>query len=142
MSDILILGTDPVSDAGKEFFLHVTDWWIQVTDVLDNVMEGEAPLDEWFVRECMFCPRTPWLNEEEAIFLSSLLKNKIEEGSMERGLEKYFREDALMMEYFDGDEDALQDSMQERMGQIRQFAKFLSECGGCRVKWHGMDDDE
>jgi len=139
MADILIVGKRPGSEEGKEYFLHSTDWWLEILEVITSLFGSVAPIGDWFVRELMLAPLSPHMNAEESRRLSALLKTALEDGSAEASLEKYYRESPLMVDYFEGDEELLESNKEHRIDQIREFAKFLEACGGCEAKWHGAD---
>ncbi len=140
MSDLLIVGKAPKSEVGKEFFLYHLDWWHEILHVLRKFGD-KIYFDDFFIEECWLCPETPLLDESESKLLSGLLVKDVDNANIGYLLEKFYREDSLMIDYFDGDEDQLQAAYKERMGQFEEFVSFLSSCGGCRVKWHGMKDD-
>ncbi len=140
MSDILIVGNQPKSEVGKEYFLHCLDWWHEILHVLKE-LDGEIPFEDWFVKECWLCPPTPFMDEEQSRVLFAILKGALETGRADRDLDSFYHEDELMIDYFNGDEEHMKAQKEERLEQLSEFAEFLSECGGCRVKWSFMDED-
>ena len=53
-------------------------------------------------------------------------------------LREWYRKDPDI----DDDGDIIDGWVQHRLEQIRSLMTFLDECGGCKAKWHGVDDAE
>lgn len=140
MSDVLIVGFKPKSELGKEFCLDSTDWWYEILEVFDEFIPVNAELDDFLFKECMFCPRTPYLEENDAIEFACILEKYLFEDSIKSFLLKMYQDEPLYQEYFEGDIEFMEENVQERTDQISSFICFLKACGGCRAKWDGMDD--
>ncbi len=140
MSDILIEGFKPKSELGKEFYLHSTDYWYEILEVFDEFIPVNAQLDDFLFKECILCPRTPYLEENDAIEFSCILEKYLLKDSIKAFLLKMYKEDPLYIDYFEGDCEYMNESASERTGQIFSFISFLKASGGCRAKWDGIDD--
>lgn len=138
MADILIVGSKPKSKMGKEFFLHSTDWWYEILDVLDAILPEEDSLDNFLVTECLLCPRTPFLEYGESLMFGEILEKHLTDNKVRSFLMKLYQENQMYIDYFESDLEYMENSVQERIDQINEFINFLKECGGCRAKWYGM----
>jgi len=139
MADISIKGFSPKSSAGEEFYLHTTDWWMDILYLFDDLVPEDQEIDEYFVRECMFCPITPWVEEEEAKKLAEVIDKYLNDEVVRDYLLDKYSIDPLYVDYFDNDEEMMQESINERLEQLKDFSSFLKESGGCRANWYGME---
>lgn len=135
MSDVLLIGETPESEEGKEFFLHCSDWWYEMLEVINISMSDDFPVDEYFYRDSLLAPPTPHMAAEESRRFSALLSDVINSGAARECLDKYYHEDPLLIDYFEGDEDKVSGTLEERLQQLEEFTRFLKNCGGCKAKW-------
>ena len=142
MSDLSLVGKKPESEEGKEFFLHCGDWWYEILEVINGLPEASFPVERYFYRDLMFSPPTPHLDALAALNLSKELAGFVESGAGLKALIHFYKNNASMVEYFDGDSEAEEDSAEERMRQIDELVVFLKECGGCHARWYTGDEDE
>jgi len=136
MADILLVGTAPKNEEGKEYFLHCTDWWWDILFVIDRLLKDDYPVDEYFVRESLLSPPAPAMNAEESLEFSTLIENILQDGSARTCLKKIYREDPNLFEYYGTDEELINNNINHRIEQIEEFSRFLRSCGGCAVKWY------
>ena len=141
MSDILIVGHAPLSDDGQEFFLHSTDWWFEILHVIEDLFSDRFPVNNLFSRDHDFAPPTPHLDADLSYELSLLLFEGIENGKARASLNRSYREDPILVNYFEGDEDQIDASLDERMKHLEEFAQFLKQCGGCSARWSWQRED-
>jgi hypothetical protein len=138
MADILIKGLNPKSEDGKEYYLHSTDWWVEIVNLIEDLIPEEHQVAEYFVRECIICPKTPLIDGEESVQLSKAIGKYLSIDAINKYLLAKYQNDDLYIEYFLGDKDLMTDHINERVEQLEKFSNFLKNSGGCRVKWHGM----
>ena len=135
MSDLLLVGQSPSEDVGKEFFLHCMDWWLEILQAIEACVGDAYPFEALFYRDLFLAPMTPHLSGPEAWRLGNILKDCGESGALRQALE------SAVSAYRDDEEpDALEEIVDDRMAQLDAFIDFLGACGGCRAKWHGVDD--
>ena len=103
MSDMLLVGTSPTSEEGKEYFLHCNDWWYDMLGVFDNLLSDTYPIHEHFTRDLLFAPPTPTMNAEECLEFSCLVEKILQDGSARTCLWNIYHTDQTQIEYFDGD---------------------------------------
>jgi hypothetical protein len=139
MSDILIVGKAPTSEDGKEYFLHCMDWWWDILFVIKRLFKDRYPVSEYFIRESDFTPPAPEMDEAESTKFAILLEASLKDGSARKCLEDIYRTNPNLIEYIDGDNELLTDTLNERMKQLEQFERFLKVCGGCNVRWYYPD---
>ena len=138
MADLLLVGKNPESKQGEEYFLHCMDWWYEIVMVLQNALQGRFAFDEHFRRDLMLAPMTPTMSREDCKELSRLVSEIVNDGSAGEQLERLYREDPLLIqaqEEFPGGLDK-----EHRLEQMQEFALFLDQCGGCQAKWHGQEE--
>jgi hypothetical protein len=136
MSDLLLVGESPSGDVGKEYFLHCMDWWIDILQVIEACLDASYPFDAIFYRDLFLAPMTPHLSGEEAKTLAGILDECRERGE----LEQVVRQVISAGLYEEDDEDDLESRVEDRLDQIDRFITFLRACGGCRARWHGVND--
>jgi len=136
MADILIVGTSPKSDEGKEYFLHCLDWWWDILFVINRLLKDRFPVDAYFIREFPLAAPAPVMEEEECQECSKLLQDVLQDGSARSCLMTRYRDDPVLYDYYGNDENLKNRNLDERLEQLEQFARFLDSCGGCRVKWY------
>lgn len=139
MSDLLLVGTSPTSEEGKEFFLHSTDWWWDILEVFNILLKDIYPVDKYFVRESPLALPTPSMNAEESLIFSVLVENILKDGSASACLRKIYKEHPWLVDYYGDDEELINDNIIQRSDQLEKFAGFLKSCGGCTVKWYSPD---
>jgi len=142
MSDLLLVGLNPESKQGEEYFLHCMDWWYEIVMVLQQRLEGRFAFDEHFRRDMMLALPTPTLGEEDCKELGKLVSEMVRDGSAEAQLERIYREDPFLIQAQEEDPDGLHLDPMHRLEQIRELAIFLDQCGGCKAKWHGVEDSQ
>ena len=134
MSDILLVGHAPSADAGKEYFLHCMDWWVDIVSAIEELADESYPFHEVFYRDHFLAPMSPHLNGAQACRLAEFLTERRDEGDLNQVL------DRILTEYIDEDdeerEEILEDRICERMAQIDEFIEFLQACGGCQAQWY------
>lgn len=135
MSDNLLVGLKPKSDEGKEFFLHSTDDWIEILEVICALTDYIFPVEEYMYRDSWLAQPTPHLDGYGAFFLALQIERVIKEGSAVKHLEQYYRSDPILIDYFEGDEEHMAFNAKERLRQLDELALFLKHSGGCRAKW-------
>lgn len=139
MSDILLLGLGPESNEGREFFLHCADYWVDILEVICALTDDTFPVEEYMYRDSWLALPTPHLDGHGAFILSLQIEKILEDGSAREHLEWYYRTDPLSVDYFDGDNEHLADTVEERLVQLDELARFLGSSGGCRAKWSYED---
>lgn len=135
MSDLLLVGQSPSEDVGKEFFLHCMDWWFEILEAIEVCVDESYPFDALFYRDLFLAPMTPHLTGGEAKNLAEILAGCRQRGELGAVLERVI---AASLE--EDDRDSLEFRFDERVSQVDEFIAFLGACGGCRAKWHGVDD--
>ena len=140
MADMLLVGTAPTSEDGKEFFLYSTDWWYDIFKVFIFLLSDIYPLDEYFTRDLLLAPPTPTMDGEESLKFSKLVDKIVQDGSARMCLGMIYNVDPIFSDYFDEDEEIknlqINEQINERIEQIETFSKFLKDCGGCAAKWY------
>ena len=135
MSDLLLVGQSPSEDVGKEFFLHCMDWWFEILEAIEACVGESYPFESLFYRDLFLAPMTPHLTGEEARHLAEVLSACRQRGDLGDSLSRVI--DGTLDE---DEKDQLEDRLDERLSQLDAFIRFLGVCGGCRAKWHGVDD--
>ena len=136
MSDLLLIGRAPSTSEGNEYFLHCMDWWWDIYHVVETLLSDSFPVKELFYRDLWLTPPTPHLSQCEAHDLSGLLREKVLSGGAEMCLREWYRKDPDI----DDDGDIIDGWVQHRLEQIGSLMTFLDVCGGCKAKWHGVDE--
>jgi hypothetical protein len=136
MADILIIGTSPKSEEGKEYFLHCLDWWWEILFVINRLLKDRFPVKTYFIREFPLAAPAPEMNDEQCIQFSLLLKDVIQDGSAVACLKQLYRDVPNLYEYYGDDQQLIKSSIEERISQMDEFVSFLWSCGGCEVKWY------
>ena len=139
MSDILLIGLKPKSDEGKEFFLHSSDDWVEILEVICTLTDYIVPVENYMYRDSWLALPTPHLDGRWAFILSLQIERILEEGTAAELLGQYYRSDPVLIDYFEGDEERMADNAKERLQQLDELALFLSLSGGCRAKWSYED---
>ncbi len=142
MSDILLVGKDFELKVGEEFFLHSGDWWYEILAVINGLPKDSFPVEKYFYRDLMLTPPTPHLDVANAMKLSDELEKFVETGEARTTLMNHYNTDEIMVDYFDGDEEAKEYCADERMEQIENMVDFLRASGGCHAKWYTGDEDD
>ena len=135
MSDLLLIGQAPSKSEGNEYFLHCMDWWWDIYNVVESLLSDSFPVEELFYRDMWLAPPTPHLSENEALTLSILLKEIVSSREAEICLREWYLKDQDV-----DSEDDIDGRVEHRVEQIGSFIKFLESCGGCKAKWHGVDE--
>ena len=135
MSDILLVGLSPRSDDGKEFFLHCGDYWVDILEVIYALTDKVFPAENYMFRDSWLSPPTPHLDGDGALILSAQIERIIKNGSAREHLENYYRTDPLQVEYFNGVEEHLVETANERLRQLEELGLFLESSGGCKANW-------
>ena len=135
MSDILLVGLKPKSDEGKEFFLHSSDDWMEILEVICALTDYIFPVEEYMYRDSWLAQPTPHLDGYGAFILSLQIERILKEGTAAEHLELYYRSVPLLIDYFEGDEEHMAENVKERLEQLDELAVFLKLSGGCRAKW-------
>ena len=138
MADLLLVGKNPESKQGEEFFLHCMDWWYEIVKVLQNGLQGRFAFDEHFRRDLMLALITPTMGRDDCKELSRLVLEIVNDGSAEEHLERLYREDPLLIQAQEEFPEGF--DKEHRIEQIQEFALFLDQCGGCKAKWHGQEE--
>jgi len=139
MSDILLVGLRPESDEGTEFFLHCADYWIDILEVICTLTDDILSVEVYMYRDSWLALPTPHLDGYGAFILSLEIERILKDGSAREHLEWYYGSDPISVDYFDGDDEHLADTVQERLRQLEELARFLKSSGGCRPKWSYED---
>jgi hypothetical protein len=139
MSDILLIGLRPRSDAGREFFLHSSDNWVEILEVITALTDYIVPVENYMWRDSWLALPTPHLDGRWAFIVSLQIERILKEGTAAEHLEHYYRSDPNSIDYFEGDEEHMADNIKERGQQLDELAIFLSSSGGCRAKWSYED---
>lgn len=135
MSDLLLVGQSPTPTVGEEFFLHCMDWWHEILQAIEACVDESYPFDAIFYRDLFLAPMTPHLTDGEAKNLAEMLGECRQRGELAKTLER------VIAASLDEDEkDWLEDRLGERLSQVDAFISFLGASGGCRAKWHGVDE--
>jgi hypothetical protein len=135
MADLLLVGESPKEAVGKEFFLHCMDWWYEILQTIEACVDESYPFDAFFYRDLFLAPMTPHLTGGEAKNLAQILMECRQRGELGETL------DRLIAASLDEDEDDwLEDRLDERLSQVDVFIEFLGSSGGCRAKWHGVEE--
>jgi hypothetical protein len=135
MSDILLIGLRPESNEGKEFFLHCSDYWVEILEVICALTDHAFPVSEYLYSDSWLALPTPHLDDHGASILSGQIEQIIKEGTAAEHLEQFYRSDPLLVDYFEGDEEHMAVNAKERLQQLDELALFLKRSGGCRAKW-------
>lgn len=138
MSDLLLVGHAPSSPEGQEFFVHCMDWWWDIYDVIKRLLSDSYLVDVFFFPDMPLAPPTPHLSPGAALALSHKLDEKYKSGEIELYLHDIFRENPIRIE----DPEELEDGITQRLTQIREFIRFLAECGGCEARWNVPEASE
>jgi hypothetical protein len=142
MSDLLLVGQSPSQEAGKEYFLHCMDWWIDIVRAIERCLASTYLFEDRFYSDLFLAPLTPHLSGDEAEKLARVLKVRRGNGDLRWAVVREI--EAYPDDYFDGcgeqAQAAFDDTVEERMDQVDDFITFLEASGGCRAKWHGVDD--
>jgi len=139
MSDILLVGLKPKSDEGKEFFLHSSDDWMEILEVICALTDYIFPVEEYMYRDSWLAQPTPHLDGYGAFILSLQIERIIKEGTAVKHLEQYYRSEPILIDHFGGDEEHMARNAKERLRQLDELALFLKFSGGCRAKWSDED---
>ena len=142
MSDLLLVGLNPESKQGEEYFLHCMDWWYEIVMVLQQRLEGRFAFDEHFRRDMMLALPTPTMGEEDSNELGKLVSAMVRYGSAYAQLERIFLEDPFLIQAQEEDPYGLFLYPTHRLEQIRALSIFVDQCGGCKAKWHGLEDKQ
>ena len=139
MADLLLVGKNPESKQGEEYFLHCMDWWYEIVMVLQNGLQGRFALDEHFGRDLMLAPMTPTMDADDCKELGRLVSEMVSDGSAGEQLDRIYREDPLLIQETEEDLEGKIIDKNQRLEQIQEFALFLDQCGGCKARWHGQE---
>lgn len=139
MSDILLVGLRPESDEGKEFFLHSSDDWVEILEVICALTDYIVPVENYMYRDSWLALPTPHLDGHWAFIVSLQIERILKEGTAAEHLELYYRSDPNLIDYFEGDEEHMADNAKERLRQLDELALFLKSSGGGRAKWSYED---
>jgi hypothetical protein len=139
MSDILLIGLKPKSDEGKEFFLHSSDDWVEILEVICTLTNYIVPVENYMYRDSWLALPTPHLDGQWAFILSLQIERILKEGTAAELLDQYYRSAPILIDYFEGDEEHMADNIEERLRQLDELALFLKLSGGCRAKWSYED---
>jgi hypothetical protein len=139
MSDILLIGLRPKSDEGKEFFLHSSDDWVEILEVICTLTNYIVPVENYMYRDSWLALPTPHLDGRWAFILSLQIERILKEGTAAELLDQYYRSEPILIDYFEGDEEHMADNVKERLQQLGKLALFLKLSGGCRAKWSYED---
>jgi len=135
MSDLLLVGESPEETVGEEFFLHCMDWWYEMLQAIEACVDESYPFEALFYRDLFLAPMTPHLTGEEAKNLGEILRECRQRGELHETLNR------VISESLDEDEAGLlQDRLDERLSQVDNLIGFLRSSGGCRAKWHGVEE--
>ena len=134
MADIQIIGAAPKSSEGKEFYLHSTDWWWEIIEVFKKLLKDDY--EKYFIRESFLAMPTPSMDDEESFKFSVLVDNIMKDGTVSTCLRKIYKEEECLVDYYGDDEKLIDDGINHRIEQIKEFTKFLKSCGGCSVNWN------
>ena len=135
MSDLLLVGQSPTRAVGEEFFLHCMDWWYEILQAIEACVGESYPFDALFYRDLFLAPMTPHLTGGEAANLAEILTEYRGRGELREALSR------VIDAYLEEDEmDQLADRLDERLVQVDAFIAFLGASGGCRARWHGVED--
>ncbi|MEE4382806.1 MAG: hypothetical protein V2J02_12475 [Pseudomonadales bacterium] len=136
MSDVLLVGIAPRSDEGRELFVSCTDYWHDVVRVCRVLFTDRFPVDATFYADRWLAPPTPHLGDAQARRLAELIDQAFAGDEVARTLDRYYREDALMVEFYGDEEDRIEAAIEDRCELIRELAAFLRASGGCEARWH------
>ena len=135
MSDLLLVGESPTQAVGKEYFLHCMDWWYEILQAIEACVDESYPFDALFYRDLFLAPKTPHLTGGEAANLAEILTKCRRCGELRKVLSR------VIAAYLEEDEeDRFADRLDERLVQVDAFIAFLGASGGCRARWHGVED--
>jgi len=135
MSDLLLVGESPTQAVGKEYFLHCMDWWYEILQAIEACVDESYPFDALFYRDLFLAPMTPHLIGGEAANLAEILTECRRRGELGETLNRVI---AASLE--EDEKDWLEDRLDERLSQVDAFITFLGSSGGCRAKWHGVEE--
>ena len=132
--DLSIRAVGPEEVEYEEFFVHSTDWWIAIFEVIQDALGNQFPVDAMFPRvHPILSKGLPLMDRGAAYVLGWQLERVVASGVARAVLlDRYRREGPSL----DMSPEEVGDFVDRMIPLVESFADFLLHCGGCYPKGH------